>query len=179
MHVMHPRCAALDLGQKFLVAAVRLQEGRIVRRESRTYGTTSAQLQELGSWLASEGVTHVVMEATGSYWKAVWNMLEPQFELTLANPFQIKNVPGRKSDVKDASWMTDLLAHGLVRGSFVRPAQIAALRELTRTRKQLVREICRHTQRIQKILDVANLKLTGTITDVLGTRPWARTASTR
>ena len=75
--------------------------------------------------------------------------------------------------------MTDLLAHGLVRGSFVRPAQIAALRELTRTRKQLVREICRHTQRIQKILDVANLKLTGTITDVLGTRPWARTASTR
>jgi transposase len=108
------------------------------------------------------------MEATGSYWKSVWHALEGQFELMLANPAQIRNMPGRKSDVNDATWMADLLAHGLIRGSFVPPAEIGALRELTRTRKQFVREIARHTLRIQKILDVANLKLTGTISQILG-----------
>lgn len=168
MQVMHPRCAALDLGRSVLVAAVRVQEGREVRRECRTYQTTSRRLLELASWLVSQGVTHVVMEATGSYWKSVWHILEGQFQLKLANPAQIRNLPGRKSDVNDATWMADLLAHGLVRASFVPPAEIGALRELTRTRKQFVREIGRHTQRIQKILDIANLKLTGTITDVLG-----------
>jgi transposase len=168
MHVMHPRCAALDLGKDELMAAVRLQDGASVERDCRTYRTTGRQLLELSSWLVSHGVTHVVMEATGSYWKSVWHVLEGQFELTLANPIQVKNLPGRKSDVNDATWMADLLAHGLIRGSFVPPAQIDGLRELTRTRKQFVREIGRHTQRIQKILDIANLKLTGTITDVLG-----------
>jgi transposase len=168
MHVMHPRCAALDLGKDMLVAGVRLQDGGAVQRECRTYKTTGRQLLELSSWLVSQGVTHVVMEATGSYWKSVWHVLEGQFELTLANPAQIKNLPGRKSDVNDATWMADLLAHGLIRGSFVPPAQIQGLRELTRTRKQLVREVGRHTQRIQKILDIANLKITGLVTDVLG-----------
>lgn len=168
MQVMHPRCAALDLGKDELMAAVRLQDGSSVERECRSYRTTSGQLLELSSWLVSLGVTHVVMEATGSYWKSVWHVLEGQFELTLANPAQVKNLPGRKSDVNDATWMADLLAHGLIRGSFVPPGPIDELRELTRTRKQFVREIGRHTQRIQKILDVANLKLTGTITDVLG-----------
>jgi transposase len=168
MQVMYPRCAALDLGKDVLVVAVRVQDAGGVNRECRTYGTTGRQLLELSSWLTSQGVTHVVMEATGSYWKSVWHVLEGLFDLTLANPAQIKNLPGRKSDVNDATWMTDLLAHGLVRGSFVPPAPIESLRELTRTRKQFVREIARHTQRIQKILDVATLKLTGTITDVLG-----------
>jgi transposase len=167
MQVLHPRCGGLDLGKDNLVAAIRLQDGRI-QRECRTYGTTSRQLLELCSWLLSRGVTHVVMEATGSYWKSVWHVLEGQFELTLANPAQVRNLPGRKSDVNDATWLADLLAHGLIRGSFVAPAPIEALRELTRTRKQFVREIARHTQRIQKTLDVANLKLTGTITDVMG-----------
>lgn len=169
MYVMHQRCAALDLGKDVLVAGVRLQDGDGIQRECRTYGTTGRQLLELLSWLLSHGVTHVVMEATGSYWKSVWHVLEGQFELMLANPAQIKNLPGRKSDVNDATWMADLLAHGLIRGSFVPPAHIDALRELTRTRKQFVREIGRHTQRIQKILDVGSLKITGTITDVLGT----------
>ena len=168
MQVMYPRCAALDLGKDVLVAAARLQEVGKAKCECRTYGTTGRQLLELSSWLTSLGVTHIVMEATGSYWKAVWHMLEGQFDLTLANPAQIKNLPGRKSDINDATWMSDLLAHGLVRGSFVPPAPIEALRELTRTRKQFVREVARHTQRIQKILDVGNLKLTGLITDVLG-----------
>lgn len=168
MQVMNPRCAAVDLGKDVLVVAIRLQDAGGVRRECRSYGTTSRQLLELSSWLGSEGVTHVVMEATGSYWKSVWHVMEGQFELMLANPAQIRNMPGRKSDVNDASWMADLLAHGLIRGSFVPPAEIGALRELTRTRKQFVREVNRHTQRIQKILDIGNLKITGMITDVLG-----------
>lgn len=168
MQVMHPRCAALDLAKDELVVAVRLQEGASIQRACRTCSTTTRGLLELSSWLLSQGVSHVVMEATGSYWKSVWHVLEGQFELTLANPAQVKNLPGRKSDVNDATWMVDLHAHGLIRGSFVPPAHIDELRELTRTRKQFVREIGRHTQRIQKTLDIAGFKLTGTITDVLG-----------
>jgi transposase len=168
MQVMYPRCAALDLGKDVLAAAVRVQGDGSVTQECRSYRTTTQSLVELCAWLHSHGVTHVVMEATGSYWKAVWRMLEGRFELMLANPVQVKNLPGRKSDVNDATWMADLLAHGLIRGSFVPATQIGALRELTRTRKQLVRELARHTLRIQKILDVANLKLTGTISQILG-----------
>ena len=168
MHVIHARCAGIDLGKDTLVAAGRLQDAGGVRRECRTYQTTSRQLLELSSWLVSLDVTHIVMEATGSYWKSVWHVLEGQFELMLVNPAQVKNLPGRKSDVNDATWLADLLAHGLVRGSFVPPAEIDGLRELTRTRKQLGREIARHTQRIQKILDVGNFKITGTITDLMG-----------
>jgi transposase len=168
MQVMHPRCAGVDLGKDVLVACARVQEAADVGRECRSFGTATRELLELSEWLVSLGITHVVMEATGSYWKSVWHVLEGQFDLTLANPAQIRNLPGRKSDVNDATWMADLLAHGLVRGSFVPPAPIEELRELTRTRKQFVREIGRHTQRIQKILDVSGYKLTGTITDVLG-----------
>jgi transposase len=169
MQVLNPRCAALDLGKDVLVAAVRLQEGTNVRRECRSFGMNTSKLLELSSWLVSEGVTHVVMEATESYWKSVWHVLEGQFELMLANPVHIRNLPGRKSDVNDATWMSDLLAHGLIRGSFVPPAPIMTLRELTRTRKQLGREVARHMQRIQRILDVAGLKITGPISDLLGT----------
>jgi transposase len=121
MHVMHPRCAGLDLGKDMLVGAVRVQEGSEVRKECRTFRTTSRELLALSSWMASQGVTHVVMEATGSYWKSVWHVLEGQFELTLANPAQVRNLTGGKSDVNDATWLADLLAHGLIRGSFVPP----------------------------------------------------------
>src|SRR5262249_60308250 len=110
------------------------------------------------------------MEATGSYWKCVWRALEGEFELTLANPAQIKNLAGRKSDRRDANWMVDLHAHGLIRGSFVPPAHIDALRELTRTRKQHVRAINRHNDRIQKILDIVNIKMTVIITYALELR---------
>jgi len=168
VHVIYPRCAALDLGKDVLVAAIRVQDAGGITRQCRTYGTTAGQLSELAAWLRGHEVRHVVMEATGSYWKCVWRALEGEFELTLANPAQIKNLAGRKSDRRDANWMVDLHAHGLIRGSFVPPAHIDALRELTRTRKQLVREITRHTQRIQKILDIANVKITGLITDTLG-----------
>lgn len=168
MQVLHPRCAALDLGKDVLAAAIRLQDGASVQRTCRTFATTRHELLGLTEWLEGLGITHVVMEATGSYWKSVWQVLEDRFELTLANPAQIKNLPGRKSDVNDATWMADLHAHGLIRGSFVPPVQISALRELTRTRKQFVREIARHTLRIQKLLDVAGLKITGHISQILG-----------
>jgi len=168
MEVLHPRCAALDLGKDVLVAAIRLQQGTHVTRECRTFGTRRRVLLELRAWLEELGITHVVMEATGSYWRSVWQVLEGRLELTLANPAHIKNLPGRKSDVNDATWMADLHAHGLIRGSFVPTAEITALRELTRTRKQFVREVARHTLRIQKILDVGGLKITGPISQILG-----------
>ena len=112
--------------------------------------------------------THVAMEATGVYWKPVWHILEGRFELMLANAAHVKNVPGRKSDVNDATWIADLLAHGLIRASFVPPPPIQELRDLTRTRKQLTREIVQHAQRIQAVLEEANVKLSSVITDILG-----------
>jgi transposase len=168
MQVLHPGCGAIDIGKDVVVAAVRLQEHAMVKRTCRTFPTKHSKLIEMRDWLRSVGVTHVVMEATGSYWRSVWAVLEGDFELTLANPTQVKNLPGRKSDVNDATWLADLHAHGLIRGSFVPPGEITALRELTRTRKQLSREVTRHTLRIQKLLDVAGLKITGPISEILG-----------
>jgi transposase len=167
MDVLYPRCAGLDLGKDTLVACVRIH-GREVQQECRSFGTTTRELLDLAQWLTGHGVTHAAMEATGTYWKGVWHVLEASFTLVLANAGHIKGVPGRKSDVNDAMWIADLLAHGLLRGSFVPPAPIQAVRDLTRTRKQLVREIAQHTQRIQKTLDLANLKITGLLSDVLG-----------
>jgi transposase len=126
-----------------------VQERGRVRREVRRWGTTTAELLALGDWLRQAGCTHVAMEATGIYWKPVWHILESELELLLANPAHIRNVPGRKSDVNDATWIADLLAHGLLRASLVPPGPIQELRDLTRTRKQLVREIGQHKQRIQ------------------------------
>jgi transposase len=168
MEVVHPRCGALDLGKDELVACVRIQEGARVKQECRTFKTTVKELLALSEWMASEGVSHIVMEATGTYWKPIWHVLEESFTLILANAAHVRGIPGRKSDVNDAMWLADLLAHGLSRGSFIPPAPIQNLRDLTRTRKQLVREIVQHTQRIQKTLDDANLKVTGLITDILG-----------
>jgi transposase len=122
----------------------------------------------LSEWLGSHGCTHVVMEATGVYWKPVWHLLEEDFELVLVNAQHVKAVPGRKTDVGDAQWLAELLAHGLVRSSFVPPARIQELRDLTRTRKQLVRELSQHTLRIQKVLEDANLKLASVLSSVVG-----------
>jgi transposase len=169
MEVLHERCAGLDVHKDTVVACVRLAaSGGEATREVRSFATTTRGLLELSDWMTEQGCTHVAMEATGVYWKPVWHVLEESFELVLANAAHIRNVPGRKTDVNDATWIADLLAHGLIRGSFVPPASIQHVRELTRTRKQLVREVAQHTQRIQKTLEDANLKLTGTISDVLG-----------
>jgi transposase len=170
MEVLHPCCAGLDVHKETVVACVRQARVSPVRREVRTFGTTTAQLLALVEWLEGEGLTDVAMEVTGVYWKPVWHLLEGHFTLVLANARQIKNVPGRKSDVRDAEWISDLLAHGLIRSSFVPPAPIQELRDLTRTRKQIVRERGQHVRRIQKVLEDANVKLSSVITDVLGLR---------
>ena len=168
MDVVHPRCAGLDVHQKTVVVCARVADGPRVQRDVHTFGTTTGELLALAEWLAARAITHVALESTGVYWKPVWHVLEGQCELVLANAMHIRNIPGRKSDVNDATWIADLLAHGLIRGSFVPPAPIQELRDLTRTRKQLVREIGRHTLRLQKTLEDANLKLTGLLSDVLG-----------
>src|SRR5688500_12140486 len=171
MDLFHPRCAGLDVHKERVVACVRLHvEGR-VSHEVRTFATTTSSLLELNEWLVASGCTHVVLESTGVYWKPVWHILSEavaSFELVLANAAHVRNVPGRKTDVKDAVWLADLLAHGLIRGSFVPPEPIQELRQLTRTRKQLVREIGQHSQRVQKALEDMNIKLAAVVTDVLG-----------
>jgi len=168
MKVLHRRCAGLDVHSKTVVAGVRVAKGRQVHQDVQSFDTTTRGLLELAAWLTQHGVTHVAMEATGQYWKPVWHVLEGEFELVLANAMHVKNVPGRKSDVSDAGWLADLLAHGLVRGSFVPPEPIQELRDLTRTRKQLVRQQVRHVQRVQKTLEDANLKLTQAVSNVMG-----------
>lgn len=167
MEILYPRCAGLDVHKDVVVARVRcVSEPRV--EETRSFATTTAALVELQEWLTGHGVTHVAMEATGVYWKPVWHLLEEHVELVLANAQHIRNVPGRKTDVNDAAWIADLLAHGLIRSSFVPPAPIQALRDLTRTRKQLVREIAQHTLRIQKTLEDANLKLGSVLSSIVG-----------
>lgn len=167
MQVLYPRCAGLDVHKDMVMARVRCVS-EPAHDEVRSFDTTTSALLELGDWLAEHSVTHVAMEATGVYWKPIWHLLEERFELILANAQHIKNVPGRKTDVNDAAWIADLLAHGLIRSSFVPPAPIQELRDLTRTRKQLVREICQHSLRIQKTLEDANLKLGSVLSNVLG-----------
>jgi len=168
MDVLHPKCAGLDVHQQTVVACARTGAGKAVTYDVRTFGTTTAELLALSDWLTAHGCTHVAMESSGVYWKPVWHVLEGHFELVLANARHIRNIPGRKSDVNDAPWIADLLAHGLIRGSFVPPEPIQELRDLTRTRQQLVREIAQHTLRIQKTLENANINLTAVLADVLG-----------
>jgi len=168
MEVLYPRCAGLDVHKDTVVACVRCVN-QPQRRDVRTFGTTTSELFALADWLASNGCTHVAMEATGIYWRPIWHVLEGRFELVLANAQHIRNVPGRKTDVNDAAWIADLLAHGLIRSSFVPPSRIQELRDLTRTRKQLVREIAQHTLRIQKTLEDANIKVASVLSNVIGT----------
>ena len=169
MDLLHSRCAGLDVHKESVVACVRFMEDKEVKRVVRTFGTTTERLFELAEFLAEHGVTHVAMEATGVYWRPVWHILEPEgFVLILGNAAHIRNVPGRKSDTNDAVWLADLQAHGLIRPSFVPPTPVEQLRMLTRTRKQLVREAAQHTQRIHKVLEDGNLKLTAVVTDVMG-----------
>ena len=141
MEVLYPHCAGLDVHKDTVVACVRHMSEGVVRREVRSFKTTTAELLALSEWLASEGCTHVAMEATGVYWKPVWHILsDGDVALTLANAAHVKNVPGRKTDVNDATWLADLLAHGLIRASFVPDAATQEQRGLLRIRKQLVRD---------------------------------------
>jgi len=169
MQVLYPHCAGLDVHKDTVVACVRHMAGGTVKRQVRTFKTTTTELLALSEWLAAEKCTHIAMEATGVYWKPVWHILsDGDFSLVLANAAHVKNVPGRKTDVNDATWLADLLAHGLIRGSFVPDQQTQEMRDLLRTRKQLTRERSRHVQRLQKTLEDANIKLDSEISDIIG-----------
>jgi transposase len=169
MEVLYPHCAGLDVHKDTVVACVRHMVNGTVKREVRTFKTTTTELLALSDWLAAEKCTHIAMEATGVYWKPVWHILsDADFSLVLANAAHVKNVPGRKTDVNDATWLADLLAHGLIRGSFVPDQQTQEMRDLLRTRKQLTRERSRHVQRLQKTLEDANIKLDSEISDIIG-----------
>jgi transposase len=169
METIYRCCAGLDVHKMTVVACVRQVEpsGR-VREAVRTFGTMTAELLLLSDWLAEAGVSHVAMESTGVFWKPVFNLLEGRFEVLLVNPRHMKQVPGRKTDAKDSQWIAQLLQCGLLRGSFIPPKLIRELRDLTRQRSQLVAEKAAVANRIQKVLEDANVKLAGVATDVLG-----------
>jgi transposase len=169
MQIIHVRCAGLDVHKKTVVVCVRLvQADGTVTRHSRTFGTTTAALLELVAWLLSLDVTHVAMESTGEFWKPLYNLLEGSFTILVVNAAHIKYVPGRKTDVKDAEWIAELLAHGLLRPSFVPPPPQRVLRDLTRQRTHLIRERASEVNRMQKVLEWANIKLSSVVTDISG-----------
>jgi transposase len=169
MDILHACCAGLDVHKKTVVACVRRQDsGGRAHQQVRTFGTMTRDLLALADWLAEHGVTHVAMESTGVYWKPIWNLLEGRFEVILVNAHHIKQVPGRKTDVKDSEWIAELLQHGLLRASFVPPPPIRELRDLTRQRAQLVAEKAAAANRIQKVLEDCNIKLASVATDILG-----------
>ena len=169
MDIVVACCAGLDVHKKTVVACRRCLHGNgKVRKEVRTFGTMTADLLALSDWLAAAGVTQVALESTGVYWRPIWNILETRFQMLLVNARHIKQVPGRKTDVKDSEWIAELLQHGLLKGSFIPPAPQRALRELTRQRTQLMRQKATVSNRIQKVLEDANIKLASVATDVLG-----------
>jgi transposase len=170
MELVVQRCAGVDVGKDEVVACVRTPgEGGERRKETSTFATFTSQLEAMADWFTATGVTKVVMEATGSYWKPVWYVLEDRgFDLLLVNARHVKVLPGRKSDVADAEWLAELLEHGLLRSSFVPPPAIRELRDLTRYRKRLIQAHTSECQRIQKTLEDAGIKLGSVASDVLG-----------
>lgn len=169
MEVVHARCAGLDVHKKSVYGCVMCCEPNgDKRQEKRSFGTMTRDLLSLTDWLKQHEVTHVVMEATGVYWRPIWAILEGQFNLMLVNPHHVKAIPGRKTDAKDCEWIAELLQHGLLRGSFVAPTEIQDLRDLTRYRVELAQSQNRVANRIQKLLEQANIKLSSVASDTLG-----------
>ncbi len=173
MQVVYERCCGLDIHKRTVVACMILPgpgEGAKGQpnKEVKSFGTMTEDLLRLSDWLSVNGVTHVAMESTGVYWKPIYNLLEGQFELLLVNAAHIKAVPGRKTDVRDCEWIADLLRHGLLTNSFVPDRPQRELRELTRYRTQLVRERASEVNRMQKVLEGANIKLASVATDITG-----------
>jgi transposase len=169
METLYARCAGLDVHKRTVVAArTRPAAAGGWEREVRTFGTMTVELLQLVDWLQAWDCTHVAMESTGEYWKPVYNLLEGSFTVLLVNPQHIKHVPGRKTDVQDAEWLNELLAHGLLRPSFIPPVAQRDLRDLTRYRTTLVQERARVVNRVQKLLEGANIKLAAVASDVLG-----------
>jgi transposase len=169
MEKVYTHCAGLDVHKVTVVACrLRLDHAGHKQKESATFGTTTAELLRLSDWLTAGQCTHVAMESTGEFWKPVWNILEGNFELLLVNAQHIKRVPGRKTDVQDAEWLAELLQHGLVTASFIPPRAQRERRDLTRQRTQLVRERAGVVNRLQKVLEDANLKVSAVLSDITG-----------
>jgi transposase len=169
MEVVHARCAGLDVHKKRILACVRvIGKGRSVDRQVKTFGTTTGELIGLSDWLRAHAVSHVAMESTGIFWKPVYAILEGSFALLVVNAAHMKAVPGRKTDVRDCEWIADLLAHGLLKGGFIPPVEVRNLRDLTRYRVSLVNERTREINRLHKLLETANIKLTSVATDIMG-----------
>lgn len=169
MQVTYSRCAGLDVHKKLVVVCVLItQANGGVEKMIRTFSTMTADLLALDEWLRSLQIEHVALESTGVFWHPVYNLLEEGRTILLVNPQHMKAVPGRKTDVKDAEWLADLLRHGLLKASFIPPQPIRELRELTRYRKTLIQERTQEVNRLQKVLEGANIKLAAVATDVLG-----------
>lgn len=169
MRVVHERCAGLDVHKKTVVACrIVCEEGQAEQVEVRTFGTMTPDLLALRDWLAEANVSHVAMESTGVYWKPVFNILEEEFEVLLVNAKHIKFVPGRKTDVKDAQWIAELLQHGLLKASFIPERAQRELRELVRYRTHLIQDRVREVNRAHKVLEDANLKLSSVASDIMG-----------
>ncbi len=170
MHVVHRQCCGLDIHKKTVVACVLVtQEDGSVQRTVRTFGTMTGELLALADWLDTHGITHIAMESTGVYWRPIFNVLEDEARtVVLVNPQHVAQVPGRKTDVRDSEWLADLLRHGLLRASFIPPVPVRELREFLRYRKTLVQERAQEVNRLQKLLEGANIKLAAVATDVLG-----------
>lgn len=169
MDIILPLVAGLDIGKKLILACRRrINPDRTITKEIARFGATTKELRRLRDWLTEWNITDVAMEATGVYWKPIWNVLEDQFKLMLVNPQHIKNVPGRKTDVKDCEWIAQLIQHGLLKASFVPPKQIRKLRDLTRMRYKFIRERGSAINRIHKVLEDANIKLGTVASDIMG-----------
>ena len=170
VEIVHARCCGLDVHKKSVVACVLIsQPDGLIERQVRTFKAMTGDLLALADWLSCLGVTHVPLESTGVYWRPVFNVLEDDSRtLLLVNPQHMRAVPGKKTDVRDSEWLADLLRHGLLNGSFIPPAPIRAVRELTRHRKTLAQERTDEINRLQKTLEGANIKLASVASDVLG-----------
>ena len=169
MNLLYERCAGLDVHKRNVLVCATTPDSQGQRhKERRTFSTMTPELLRMRHWLQDLGVTHVAMESTGSFWKPIFNILEGHMEVLVVNAQHLKAVPGRKTDVKDAEWIADLLQHGLLRASFVPPAPQRELRELTRYRTRLVEERSRIINRLQKTLEDANLKLASVASDLMG-----------
>ena len=169
MQVVYNRCAGLDVHHQTVVACVITPKSSSGwHKEIRTFTTMTQDLLKLSDWLTSHNCTHVAMESTGEYWRPVFNILEGNFEVMLVNARHIKAVPGRKTDIKDSQWIAELLQHGLLRASFIPPVEQRDLRDLTRHRSNFIRERVNLVNRVQKVLEAANIKLASVASDVMG-----------
>jgi transposase len=168
MDTIHERCAGIDISKTDVKVCIRVPNGARRRKETRTFTTMTRDLLAMRDWLVAEQITLVGMEATGAYWKATFYLLEQEMECWLLNARHMKGVPGRKTDVKDAEWIAELIEHGLVRPSFVPPEPIRQLRDLTRYRTEIIRERTREIQRLEKLLEDTGIKLSVVVSDLTG-----------